>query len=226
MTRTDLDLHADSAVVGKNDLILETHETSVKVNGFTPSFGTKTVPVVNAAVAYDDVMNSRVVILLIYNALYISEISQNLIPPFAMRLSQLDVNKMPKFMADRPTIKHYSVYCKKNEFRIPLSLHGIISYMPTRFPSNDEYQSVQTRIELTPPSLSWNPHSNIYANQEDNMMDYKGDIVVPTRHTLSTVTTEETLACYGIISVRMSMSPAFTPWKMADSMNHIFGFGV
>ena len=75
MTRTDLDSHADSAVVGKNALILETHEATVKVNGLTPSLGTKTVPVVNAAVAYDDVMSSQVVIMLIYHALYISEMS-------------------------------------------------------------------------------------------------------------------------------------------------------
>ena len=48
----ELDSHADSPVVGSEALIIRTHDRKVRVNGFTPALGSKTVDVVDAAVAY------------------------------------------------------------------------------------------------------------------------------------------------------------------------------
>ena len=94
-TRTDLDSHADSPVVGRNALVFETSNTTVQVKGFTPSLGSKTVPIVNAAIAYDDLFNNKIIILIIYNALYVKDMEHNLIPPFVMRLAQLKLDKEP-----------------------------------------------------------------------------------------------------------------------------------
>ena len=44
--------HADSSVVGSEALIIRTHDRKVRVNGFTPALGSKTVDVVDAAIAY------------------------------------------------------------------------------------------------------------------------------------------------------------------------------
>ena len=70
-SRTDLDSHADSPVIGHNALIFETHETTVRVKGFTPSLGSQIVPIVNAAVVYDDITTNKSILLIIYNALYV-----------------------------------------------------------------------------------------------------------------------------------------------------------
>ena len=52
-TQTDLNSHTDPPVIGRNAFVFEMLETTVQVKGFNPSLGTKTVPIVNAAVAYN-----------------------------------------------------------------------------------------------------------------------------------------------------------------------------
>ena len=48
----EIDSHADSPVVGFEALIIRSHDIKVRVNGFTPALGSKTVDVVDAAIAY------------------------------------------------------------------------------------------------------------------------------------------------------------------------------
>ena len=88
-TWTDLDSYVDSHVVGRNALVFETLDITVQVKGFTPSLGTKTVIIVNVAVTYENLFNNKVIILLIYNAIYVKAMEHNLIPPFIMRLAQI-----------------------------------------------------------------------------------------------------------------------------------------
>ena len=80
-SRLDLDSHADTPVVGRNSVILSTQNVTVKVNGFTKSLGSKTVPVVDAAVAYAYEFTGKVYLLIIRNALYFEEMDINLIAP-------------------------------------------------------------------------------------------------------------------------------------------------
>ena len=49
----ELDSHVDSPVVGSESLTIITHDRKVRVNGFTPSLGLKTVDVVDAAISYE-----------------------------------------------------------------------------------------------------------------------------------------------------------------------------
>ena len=59
------------------------------MNGFTSSLGSKTVPVVDAAVAYDYEFTGKVCILIIKNALYFEEMTVDLIATFILRLASL-----------------------------------------------------------------------------------------------------------------------------------------
>ena len=68
-TRTDLDSHADSPVVGRNARIIEDLNVKVKVTGFSKSLGSTTVPLVNAIVAYDDIYLGHTYLFKIHNAL-------------------------------------------------------------------------------------------------------------------------------------------------------------
>ena len=111
ITATELDSHADSPVVGKNVVILESLNKSVTVSGFSSEIGKPIrVKVVNAAVAYDCDITGETHIMVLYNALHIPSMENNLVPPFAMRLAGLKVNECPKFLAKNPTIEHHSVY--------------------------------------------------------------------------------------------------------------------
>ena len=108
-SRLDLDSQADSPVVDRNSVILSTQNVTVKVNRFTKSLGSKTVPVVDAAVAYECEFTGKVYLLIIRNALYFEEMDINLIAPFIMRLAGLIVNKEPKFMVTNPALHHRSI---------------------------------------------------------------------------------------------------------------------
>ena len=63
----ELDSHADSPAVGSESLIIRAHDSKVRVNGFTPALGSKTVDVVDAAVAYECEFTGKVIIMVIRN---------------------------------------------------------------------------------------------------------------------------------------------------------------
>ena len=68
---TELDIHADSPIVGKNERIIETTSKTMMVSGFTRDLGKPLrVPVVNSVVAYDCKITGEAYILVIYNDLH------------------------------------------------------------------------------------------------------------------------------------------------------------
>ena len=110
VTATELDSHADSPVVGKSDAILEHAGKTVKVSGFSDSIGKPLqVPVVHAAVMFDDDVTGDSRILVINHALYLDDMEVNLVPPFMLRLAGVEVNECPNFLAKDPTLEHHSI---------------------------------------------------------------------------------------------------------------------
>ena len=98
-SKTELDSHADSPVVGQASKILEYTGREVLVSGFTEGLGKPLqVPVVTAAVAYENSDTGEVHILVIHIVLYIQDMINNLIPPMMMRLAGLVVDECPKFL--------------------------------------------------------------------------------------------------------------------------------
>ena len=110
-SRTELDYHANSPVVGKNGIILYKTEMTVNVTPFSDEFGMMLkVTVVHVAVAHDCPITSNSIIIIINNALYIREIEHNLLPPIMMRLNELLVDECPKFLCPISTIKTHSIF--------------------------------------------------------------------------------------------------------------------
>ena len=167
ISATELDSHADSPVVGKNAVILESLNKLVQVSGFSSEIGRPIrVKVVHAAVIYDCDITGESHILVLYNALHIPSMVNNLVPPFAMRLAGLEVNECPKFLAKRPTIAHHSAYFPDAGVRIPFKIEGIVSYFPTRIPSREELTRYSGEyLMLTPNGSEWDPHTDVYKEQ-------------------------------------------------------------
>ena len=59
----ELDSHSYSPVEGSEALIIRTHDRKVRVNGFIPALGSKTVDVVDATVAYECEFTGKVLII-------------------------------------------------------------------------------------------------------------------------------------------------------------------
>ena len=57
--------------------------------------------------------------------------------------------------------------------RLPLSLHGSISYLPTRKPTMEGYNSLQ-HLVCTSETTDWDPHSDDFAEQEETTMTEDG----------------------------------------------------
>ena len=96
---TELDSHADSAVVGKNAYVLRRTGKVASVQGFTSELGKPlSVPFVDAIIAHDDHLTGETMLLKIRNALYVESLESDLIPPFVMRLAGIQVNECPKFL--------------------------------------------------------------------------------------------------------------------------------
>ena len=95
----ELDSLTESLILGLNARIIETTSKTVLVSGFTSDLGKPLcVSVVNTVVAYDCKFTGKTYILVIYNALHMKSMEVNLIPPFMLRLSGLEVNECRKFL--------------------------------------------------------------------------------------------------------------------------------
>ena len=91
-----------------------------------------------------------------------------------MREAGIQVNDTPKIHCTDPTVEDHSIYFERHDLRIPLSLHGIFSYFDTYLPTSEEVETIERVIQLTPDR--WNPHSDVYSQNEASMLNAAGDI--------------------------------------------------
>ena len=131
---TELDSHTDSHVVRKHSHILKSTGRKVSVKGFTDQLGAPILIPVDASVVYDCEYSGRSLVLDIRNALFLRNMDTNLILPLMMRLAGLKINECPKFLSDTPNETNHLINSPEMDFRIPLHLDEIISFILTRRP--------------------------------------------------------------------------------------------
>ena len=103
--------------------------------------------------------------------------SDNLIPPFIMREAGVKVNDVPKIHVMEPSVEDHTISFSDGDLRIPLSLWGVFSYFITRAPTKQQVMESDEVYMLTPNGESWNPHTDAYARNEENMLDWEGNMV-------------------------------------------------
>jgi hypothetical protein len=141
------------------------------VNPFTPDYDAlKEVPIVDAAIMYECPYSGKEYILLLRNALHVPSMDNNLIPPFVMREAGLIVNDVPKIHLREPTVDDHAILFDDCDLKIPLALWGIFSYFPTRAPTTAQLEACDDVYLLT-PNGNWNPHSDAYSRNEENMLE-------------------------------------------------------
>jgi len=96
-------------------------------------------------------------------------------------LSGITVNDTPKIQVPNPSVDDHAILLDSS-FRIPLSLSGIFSYFETRKPTLEDLQALSDSIYLLTPE-EFNPHNSVYADNEDRMLDWEGELVAPTART-------------------------------------------
>jgi len=145
------------------------------------------VPIVDAALAYDCPYSMKTYILTVCNALHVPSMRHNLIPPFIMREAGLIVNEVPRIHT-KPEELTDETHCivssgddENAKLKIPLKLDGIFSYFETRKLTNDEIDGCEyiETVGLCPSGPGWDPYDPEYSNQEDSMIDFRGDVITP-----------------------------------------------
>ena len=95
----EIDIHADTCVVGKHGRIAAQFDSTVNVTGYDPKLGTmKNVHIVTAALAYDEPTSGEVIILNVHQVVHIPSMENDLICSMQMQLADVVVNDCPKFV--------------------------------------------------------------------------------------------------------------------------------
>ena len=177
ISKTRLDSHAVSTVVGYNAYIWRDTGKTVSVSGWSKGMGSQNdVPIVDAMLLYECPNTNRKYLLMIYNALYQPDNDDNLLTPFLVREAGVTLSEIPKIHQNEPSIEDHCLYFDEEKLRIHLQLTGIVSYFPTRKPTIDEISNLP-RIDLTPDAPSWDPYDISFARREECMLDFEGNII-------------------------------------------------
>ena len=132
--RVELDSNADTCCVGEGVMIVNATDRYVTATPFVNSLGTiKKVPIVTAAVAYDDPRSGKVVVLVIHQALYFPEMQRCLMCPMQLRLNDVVINQRSKFLTSHPTEKDHAIVVE--DLLICLSINKVASYFDARTPT-------------------------------------------------------------------------------------------
>jgi hypothetical protein len=159
--RSKLDSHAYNCCIGNNALVINYHNQIVSVAPFLDPLGTEhEVPIITAAIAYDGLILAQAFILIVHQALYFGDkLSHNLVNPFQCRLNKVQINECPQVLTNRPDDMAHSIIFHKEQVKIPLRLHGIVSYFPSGQPTMQEYEGC-IHLHLTPEDPEWRcPHT-------------------------------------------------------------------
>ena len=85
-SHTELDSHANMVVVGMHAYILNYTGLNAEVSPFTSSYDAlKNIPIIDAIIEYDYSLYGKTYLLVCHNALFVSSMAHNLIPPFILR---------------------------------------------------------------------------------------------------------------------------------------------
>ena len=132
-TTTKLDTHVNMAVVGNQATVFHTGRTAEVRDFYDEVEKIESVPIVDAALAYDCPKYLKTYLLIVKNELHILSMKHNLIPPFIMWESRLEVNDTPRInIQDEVTCERHSIMMPQVDLRTPLRLSGVFSYFESR----------------------------------------------------------------------------------------------
>ena len=156
MNRIELDSHATMTCVGKGARIMEVCEgQECNVYGFHQNFKPiLNVNTVNVAYAYDS-DDGKTYILHVNQALdFTNTLEHALLCPNQVRANGHQVHEAPSFTDSSSS---HSIVINENEetINLPLLLDGTISYLPVRYPSDEDLNESQ-HLDLTYVN-AWDP---------------------------------------------------------------------
>jgi hypothetical protein len=113
---------------------------------------------------------------------------------------------LSQFLSEKLTDLLHSIYLRKHNVRLSLSLDGVILYLPVRKPSVEEFRNFH-KLNLTYDSPIWDPYLTDFSRQEEKFTNSKGALV--TRNSahanIQIVSTKDSTVSIVFSSVLMSL---------------------
>ena len=131
----------------------------------------------------------------------------NLIPPFIMQEAWLKVEEQAKIHVKEPAKENHSINSSEINLRISLQLEGIFLVFKTRKLNNEEIAEPggYDILYLTPDDDSWDPNCEAWDEQEYDMLDIDGEIILCTQRTPEHIIEEDDyFDVSGIYTIRLS----------------------
>ena len=153
-----LDSHADMSCAGRHARIIEVvHGSLCNVKPFHDSYKSmEDIQTVNVSFAHDT-KDGRTFILNMNQCLDFTDGMENsLLCPNQARDNGVIVNDIPKFLDPSGKSTH-SIYFPMEDINLPLDMNGLISYLPVRYPSDNDLDHCQ-QLDLT-SAINWDPSS-------------------------------------------------------------------
>ena len=172
------DTHADTFVLGGGTLELADYMSPVNVQGYDPTLGVKQYRIISGAIAYTHPYSGQRYHLVVHQAVHIPDLPHHLLYPMQCRAHGVTVNDCPRIYVDAPDELSHSIVARdenSQEVILPFTLRGVTSLLNVEPLTRDEWElNEYPRITLTDEDLTWDPHTNIYADQENDMVDRHG----------------------------------------------------
>jgi hypothetical protein len=132
-----MDSHADTIVCGSNCLIMNYTGKDCDVSPYTEAYkAIKSVPIVQAATAYDNRDTGETTILILNKAIWMGDqMEHTLINPNQLRAYGITVQNNPFDPAP------IFISTEDNEFTLTLNSKGMVIGVATRTPTNQELQT-------------------------------------------------------------------------------------
>ena len=174
--RLELDSHADTCVAGSNCLYLSSSGRSVTVSGFSSELvPISNIDVATVATAYTSPVNGRTIILIINECLYFGDrMGHSLLNPNQLQNFGVLVRDVPLQFQESST---HSIFLPGPALDLPLEMEGVISYLYTRKPTQQEMAECEHYV-LTSDE-PWEPGAARFATADDAARQ-RGPNVEPT----------------------------------------------
>jgi len=163
--KAELDSHADTTVAGSTCRVLEYSEKVCDVYPFSDSYQPMSqVPIAKVATAYDHPATGETFILIFGQALYLGDqLDHTLICPNQVRYNNIVVDDVPRHLSPNGNSTH-SIYLPNEDIRLPLQLCGVISYIDTRYPSQQEINTCRWLVMKN--DEDWQPYDESFHENE------------------------------------------------------------
>jgi hypothetical protein len=146
--RAELDSRADTCCMGKGFRVVEYSGQTCDVYPYHPTYEPKKgVPIVKAITAFDDEQGNTVILCFSQVLYFNNELEQSLLNPNQMRWNGLIVDDCPVSLSHDGKSSH-SIKIPDESACIPPKLHGCISYISIRLPTQKEMETC-TWLDMT-----------------------------------------------------------------------------